>query len=314
MDLTLAPSPWAALAARNLGAVLLLALVGIAWHQRRALRQLGQSELFQRWLTWLAIVLLLGAATLGGPLALGLLLAACAWQATREYQRLAEAWPAALAASTPLPLGDTPRRFNDRLAPALAASTPLLVVAGAPLGLLPLLGLLALSLAALRRPTAFDLPAALLGYLWIAFGLAHVAALHLAHGPRAVVLVAAMVGLSDVGAFLLGRALGGPRLAPAVSPAKTWAGVAGNALGASAALGLLPFAVPAALGPAGLGLLVGLVALAAVVGDLLESRLKRAAGVKDAGHLLPGFGGLLDRVDSLLLAAPIAYWLLDLIQ
>jgi phosphatidate cytidylyltransferase len=112
------------------------------------------------------------------------------------------------------------------------------------------------------------------------------------------------VALADVAAFVAGSMLGGRRLAPTLSPNKTWSGVAGAALGAAAGLGVAAviFETGYGVGPA---LLIALpVTAAAVWGDLFESGLKRAAGVKDAGTLLPGFGGVLDRIDSLLFAAP----------
>ncbi|MBI2322186.1 MAG: phosphatidate cytidylyltransferase [Chloroflexi bacterium] len=110
---------------------------------------------------------------------------------------------------------------------------------------------------------------------------------------------------SDTAAYVVGRRWGRRRLAPAVSPGKTWEGALAGlavAVGASAIvapwLGLGP---PAALA---LGLIVG---PAAIAGDLFESALKRVADVKDAGHLMPGHGGLLDRIDSLLFVVVACY-------
>jgi len=113
--------------------------------------------------------------------------------------------------------------------------------------------------------------------------------------------------LSDVGAFCCGKLLGGPKLAPHLSPGKTWSGLLGNVLGAALALYLLSFVLP----PFQLWqqlLLIAVIGLGSAWGDLLESLLKRQYGVKDAGELLPGFGGLLDRVDSLLFVAPLVYY------
>jgi phosphatidate cytidylyltransferase len=121
------------------------------------------------------------------------------------------------------------------------------------------------------------------------------------------------VAFSDVGAFCLGKAVGGPKLAPHLSPNKTWGGVLGNILGAGLALALVAFALPG-LSLWQLCLLALAIGLGSVWGDLLESLLKRQRGVKDAGHLLPGFGGLLDRIDSLLLVAPLVYYLAQLFK
>jgi phosphatidate cytidylyltransferase len=104
------------------------------------------------------------------------------------------------------------------------------------------------------------------------------------------------VAVADVGGWCAGRAFGGPHLSP-MSPAKRWSGVAGGAFAGCAAL-----AVTGTLTP----VLAVAVAAGAPVGDLLESMVKRGAGVKDAGGWLPGFGGLLDRIDSLLLVLALA--------
>jgi len=116
----------------------------------------------------------------------------------------------------------------------------------------------------------------------------------------------ALVWAADIGAYFVGRACGRHRLAPAVSAGKTWEGFWGGmvavALYALGAAWLL--AVPVAMTTAWIGLAVGAGALS-VTGDLCESVLKREAGVKDSGRLLPGHGGLLDRIDSLVAAVPV---------
>jgi len=120
-------------------------------------------------------------------------------------------------------------------------------------------------------------------------------------------LVIAVLGVwtYDTGAYFAGRAIGGPRFLTAVSPSKTWAGAIGGLIAAT----LVTAALLAGLGRSPLeGLLVGpLIAIAAQAGDLAESMLKRAAEAKDSGTLLPGHGGVLDRVDSLLFAVPAVY-------
>ena len=113
-----------------------------------------------------------------------------------------------------------------------------------------------------------------------------------------------MVWASDTGAYAAGRAFGGPRLAPRISPAKTWAGALGGmvaAVGASILLGwLMPLAGWVAERPS-LALLAAAGALGSVVGqtgDLAESALKRRVGAEDSGRLIPGHGGILDRGDA----------------
>ncbi len=111
----------------------------------------------------------------------------------------------------------------------------------------------------------------------------------------------AVVWAADTGAFVFGRWVGGPRLAPKVSPAKTWAGFVGGTV-CAAAVGA---AFTGTIGQVGASLLAaagGLLGVASALGDLLESWIKRRFGVKDAGGIMPGHGGLLDRVDGLLAA------------
>ncbi len=129
------------------------------------------------------------------------------------------------------------------------------------------------------------------------------------YGPIEVLLVFLLpVVAVDVGAYFAGRAIGGPKIAPRISPAKTWAGLGGGALLA----GLVGIAVEIAdIGPAAMpgytwvgiaGAVIGgvLIAVIAQVGDFFESWMKRRAGVKDSGHMIPGHGGLFDRLDGFL--------------
>ena len=117
------------------------------------------------------------------------------------------------------------------------------------------------------------------------------------HGVLLALWTLAIVWATDIGAFFAGRAIGGARLAPAISPNKTWAGLAGGVVAATlvgwivARVGNLP---PATL------MLGAPLAVLAQVGDLFESWLKRRRGLKDSGRLLPGHGGVLDRIDGML--------------
>ncbi|TMD97059.1 MAG: hypothetical protein E6I76_06545 [Chloroflexi bacterium] len=132
-------------------------------------------------------------------------------------------------------------------------------------------------------------------------------------GSIAVLLVVGVcVALSDVCAFCVGTLVGGPRLAPRVSPNKTVAGAAGNVLGAYLGLAIMAGIAPPEWPVAITLALPVVIAVASIWGDLLESLVKRAFAVKDAGTLVPGFGGILDRIDSLLLAMPLAYLALRL--
>lgn len=108
----------------------------------------------------------------------------------------------------------------------------------------------------------------------------------------------------DIGAYAAGRSIGGPKLAPRISPKKTWAGLIGGTV--AAALVGLGVAIAADARSAVAALLLGaLVAVVSQGGDLFESALKRRYNVKDSSRLIPGHGGLLDRIDGLLVAAPV---------
>ncbi|MBV8060928.1 MAG: phosphatidate cytidylyltransferase [Alphaproteobacteria bacterium] len=147
---------------------------------------------------------------------------------------------------------------------------------------------------------------------WLAFGIPYMAGsglalealrLHDAHdGLALTAYMVACVWGTDIGGYLAGKFLGGPKLAPTISPNKTWAGL----LGGMALSALLGYAVVSAFGFGSSGLMLALSActtLVAQMGDLFKSHFKRRAGVKDSGGLIPGHGGVLDRVDGLVAAA-----------
>lgn len=145
------------------------------------------------------------------------------------------------------------------------------------------------------------------GVLYV--GVASVALIWLrgdnAAGRANVLFLVFVVWASDIGAYAAGRLLGGRKLAPSISPGKTWSGAAGGLIAAmlvGEAAGNLLAGAP--IGRA--AMVAGLLGLAAQAGDLLESAIKRHFGVKDSGTLIPGHGGLLDRLDGLLTAAPAA--------
>jgi phosphatidate cytidylyltransferase len=139
------------------------------------------------------------------------------------------------------------------------------------------------------------------------------------NGPSLLLLLFCVVWAGDVAALYVGRAFGRRKLAPAISPKKTWEGSAASLAGSLLAAALLFFAARALAGHAGLSVTYGgslerwlalavPLNVAAQLGDLVESAIKRGSGVKDSGTMLPGHGGILDRIDALLLAAPLLWY------
>lgn len=190
----------------------------------------------------------------------------------------------------------------------------------------PVLGALALALfivCAFRSPMNRVLPDtaySVFGLLYIGMAMATLYLLSTQdNGPSLLLFLFLVVWTGDIAALYVGRSLGKRKLAPMLSPNKTWEGslasVAGSVL---IAVGLVWLAgmlaergIDALSYPGSILHWIGLAVLlnvAAQVGDLVESAIKRGAGVKDSGHLLPGHGGMLDRIDALLLAAPLLWY------
>jgi phosphatidate cytidylyltransferase len=180
------------------------------------------------------------------------------------------------------------------------------------------LGLALLAVSVLWRAESASTPLHtlvhdLLGVLLIGWGLSHLVLLRrLPGGTEAVLLLCLVLWVNDAAAMYIGKGWGRHLLAPAISPGKTWEGALGGLLGClvTTAMGshflLRQLSLPQSL------ILGFLFSCSAQVSDLTESLLKRYSGVKDSGGLIPGHGGLLDRIDSFFLAAPIAFYLMDL--
>jgi len=151
-----------------------------------------------------------------------------------------------------------------------------------------------------RRDPAPHLTA--LGVVWLAVPC--IALLWLAHdaGKSIVFWILAVVWATDIGAYFVGRTVGGPKLAPRISPKKTWSGLLGGMASAALAGTAVASLVAAPLWPVAMA--SGSLAVVGQAGDLAESALKRRFGVKDSSGLIPGHGGILDRVDALLTVIP----------
>ncbi|HEY8597798.1 MAG TPA: phosphatidate cytidylyltransferase [Thermomicrobiales bacterium] len=270
--------------------------VGIVMATRGNMQRLRESLLTRRYLTWLALALLYGVPTLFGPvgvLALAILLAT-------------------VAACEAAPLLGLTGPYRLALL-ALCATLPAIFIAGWAEWAAGLVLLVAIGLPILRGKTndlAQGAPLAC-GALLIGWTLAHLVPLAQA-GQGWITLALFGTAVSDVCAFVVGSLVGGAKLAPRISPGKTWSGLVGNLVGAALALLLTAPMLPSLTLPTIIAVVL-IIGLGGCLGDLAESLLKRQAGVKDAGDWLPGFGGLLDRIDSLLAVAPLLVVLLAVI-
>jgi len=230
----------------------------------------------------------------------------------------AEAWTALLAAAMAVLAWEWVRLcgFSTRRLPGMAV--PLAVLAGGTFAvagahgaalLLLLGGFVLVSGLARRVPLTGAAPATWLAFGVLYIGAAGVALIYLrgdeAVGRGNVLFLFLVVWASDIGAYLAGRTIGGPRLAPAISPNKTWSGAMGGLLSAVAAGAAAAYVIHPA--PSGhVFLVTALLGLLTQAGDLFESWIKRRFQVKDSSSLIPGHGGLLDRLDGVLAAAPAA--------
>ena len=159
-------------------------------------------------------------------------------------------------------------------------------------------------------PTLADTAAAVLAPVYIGLPLGALVGVDTVAGREAVLVLMGTVAVSDTAQYYAGRTFGKHPLAPRRSPKKTIEGAVGGFIAAPAALIAAGQVWLPGLDPLRLGLLGVLLVAAGIIGDLFESMLKRAADIKDSSHLIPGHGGVLDRIDALLFAAPVFYFFL----
>ena len=172
------------------------------------------------------------------------------------------------------------------------------------------LGVAAIALGS-RRPMSEVLPAisvSAAGLLFIVLPFSAVVRLHGvdALGPMLLLFTLVVVWVGDTVAYFVGRAIGRWKLAPEVSPNKTWEGAIANFLGSLLVAAI--FGYWSQIPPVHMLMMAGLGSIAGQIGDLFESAWKRSASVKDSGATLPGHGGMLDRIDALILAAPAVWY------
>ena len=270
------------------GGLGILIATGGSWQRLR------HSVLTQRYLSWLALALIYTLAVSNGVRGAAILASALAIQAAREAAPLLQL-----------------KQIYRAILIGCCGLLPLLVPIAGQWSISAVF-LLALLLPIARgRVAELELAVKLIfGVLLIGWTLAHLVLLAQA-GSAWLALALLGTAVSDVCAFTLGSLLGGPALTPRISPHKTWAGLIGNLGGAALALLLIAPMLPDLSWLTSLAV-IAIIGCGGCLGDLAESLLKRWAGVKDAGSWLPGFGGLLDRIDSLLIVAPLLAALLAL--
>ena len=195
--------------------------------------------------------------------------------------------------------------FSFVAQPMMVAATATLVPA--LLALVVAAGTITLALGPPGPTTLTRVAVMVMGPLYIGLPLGIFTWVQGAMGPDTTTWLLAMIAVSDSAQYYTGRALGRTKLAPAISPAKTREGAVGGVIAAAVAGFFFgPAALPAysQLTAAGIAVLLAMFGMA---GDLFESLLKRSAGMKDSSSLIPGHGGILDRLDSQLFAAPVFY-------
>ena len=288
----------------RVGAVLLAGFLVVLLVQRKPWAEVRRSALFQKVFSWSVMApTFLAAIFFGGIVGL-VVIGYMVVQASAEYIRLV----------------GIRRQYGWLLVLAGAAT---LILSGllheyflfAPLLFFLLVNLIPMVTGEVEG-AHYQVTSTLFGYLYISFPLSYLVYIRVVepHGVPILLLVGVSVALSDVLAFTVGSLVGGPKLAPTVSPNKTWAGVVGNVIGAFGGWALMWFVIPEEWSVTTRVLVPIFTAAAAVFGDLVKSFVKRDFGVKDAGDLLPGFGGLLDRIDSLLVGLPVTYYAIAISQ
>lgn len=272
--------------------------------ERKPWSELRETTLFKRVMSWAVMAPVFMLSVFVGGLVALVIVTFIVVQSSAEYARLVGlqrryGWVLViLGVGTLVSTGLMPEYFLYSPLVALAAITLVPVVTGEV------------------DSAHYQVTSTFFGYIYTCFTLSYMVFIRAVEpdGVPILLLIGMSVALSDVMAFTVGSVVGGPKLAPRVSPNKTWSGAGGNVIGAYLGLAVMWFAVPDYWTTTTIVLAPLFLAAASLWGDLIESFVKRDYGVKDAGDMLPGFGGLLDRVDSLIVALPVTYYAIMICQ
>ncbi|MBI5887330.1 MAG: phosphatidate cytidylyltransferase [Deltaproteobacteria bacterium] len=226
--------------------------------------------------------------------------------ALAEYNRLSAVKP-----------GD---RLSDFLVLLFGAATPILFFAGASSYVPALAMMAAFAFFALGMIRSSEFKAVFLntavrtfGVIYIALPFSYFILLRgMENGGRWILLLFTVIWANDTFAMLAGKTIGKHKLSPMISPGKTVEGAVGGLVGGGVAALLYNNFLSMGLGPGSILLLAAVIGIVGIFGDLFESVIKRAAGEKDSGTIIPGHGGMLDRVDSLVFAVPLLYYYLTI--
>jgi len=255
-----------------------------------------KGELGQRFIGWMILTPLFLIATFVGQWVAAVILLFFFYRVAVEYVRVVGVErPYALYLYTLIPITFLTAQFFPDLYFALPAGSILLLT------LIPILT---------RRVENLYLQLSFAGrgYLYVVWSIGHLILLKQLGGVGLIMLVGVGVALSDVMQYTVGKLIGKHLIAPEVNPRKAWEGLLGDFIGAGVAVALFNFALPAEFVLAHKITLAFLIGLGAAWGDLISSLIKRAAGSKDWGNILPGHGGMLDRANSLIVAIPLVYY------
>lgn len=245
-------------------------------------------------------LVVLGSLFFGGVIGLAAVIAAVATMATIEFYALTRR-------ESRLP--------SELIGLVAVAAMPFAAAGWGALGLTAVVGILVISAffwhVMIRQVRLYDTGVTLFGAVYVGFTLAHVVLVReLGQGMWLAFIMIASIWANDSFAYIAGSALGRHKMAPRISPKKSWEGFAAGTL-ATTGVWVAANAFPGIELPLGWRIAIGAAAsLAAVIGDLSESRIKREVGVKDSGRLLPGHGGYLDRFDSFIMVSIVTYYML----